>query len=79
MGHTCERCDRTFSSALALDLHRDTCGGDQLLCRKCGERFAADTATRDGWFYACPNADCDGEGIGEDLLEVERVRVTAGR
>lgn len=77
MTFTCETCDRSFDSELARSLHRDTCGGDQLLCQKCGERFAGDSATRDGWFYTCPNAECDGAGIGEDLLQVESVRVMA--
>lgn len=77
MSHTCETCGSSFSSELKLDLHRDSCGDDQLFCRECGERFAADRATQDGWFYTCPNDDCEGEGIGEDLVQVDEVRVAA--
>lgn len=46
---------------------------DRLFCRECGERFDADTATDDGWRYRCPNEDCDGSGIREDLYPVEDV------
>ena len=77
MAFSCETCNKSFGSELALDLHRDSCGGDQLFCRKCGERFAGDRATKDGWFYTCPNEECDGEGIGEDLVQVDKVRVMA--
>lgn len=45
-------------------------GVDMLLCKQCGERFVADEATNDGWHYECPNEDCDGAGIGEDLAQV---------
>ncbi|MFC6835721.1 transcriptional regulator [Halomarina ordinaria] len=68
--HTCRNCKRTFDSKLELELHRDTCSDDQLFCRKCGTRFAERRGTRDGWHYACPTDDCDGEEIGEDLLRV---------
>ncbi|EFW93444.1 transcription regulator/DNA-binding protein [Haladaptatus paucihalophilus DX253] len=39
----------------------------------CGERFDADAATDDGWHYQCPNDDCDGAGIREDLYPVRDV------
>jgi hypothetical protein len=61
-----------------LDLHRDTCGADQLFCRCCGERFSESDATRDGWHFECPSADCEGSGIGEDLVHVEKIKVRAG-
>lgn len=78
MSLSCDNCDRTFESRLALDLHEDTCGADQLFCRECGERFSEASGTRDGWHYECPNDDCEGAGIGEDLVQMEKVRVTAG-
>lgn len=77
MSLSCDNCDRTFPSRLALDLHQDTCGADQLFCRCCGERFSESSATRDGWHYECPNDDCDGAGIGEDLVRVDEVKVRA--
>lgn len=77
MSHSCASCDRTFESRLALDLHEDTCGADQLFCRSCGERFAEAEGTKDGWYYECPNSECDGAGIGEDLVQLEKVRVAA--
>ncbi|MFC7154736.1 HVO_2901 family zinc finger protein [Halomarina halobia] len=70
MVHTCRNCKRTFDTELGLELHKDTCSDAQLFCRKCGTRFAERRATRDGWHYDCPTDDCDGEGIGEDLLRV---------
>jgi hypothetical protein len=77
MTHTCRDCKRTFSSELELELHRDTCSEGQLICDSCGERFAERTATTDGWHYRCPNEDCDGEGIGEDIHKVQDVRLEA--
>lgn len=77
MTHTCENCRRTFATTLKLELHRDTCVAGGLVCRECGERFPAATATRDGWHYACPTEDCDGAGMGEDLLRPDEVRVGA--
>jgi hypothetical protein len=77
MPHTCRNCKRTFSSALELDLHRDTCSDGQLFCDDCGERFAESAATTDGWHYRCPNEDCDGAGIGEDIHQVRDVRLEA--
>lgn len=73
MVYTCRTCNRTFQSELDLELHRDTCSEGQLFCQKCGERFADRTATEDGWYYRCPNEDCDGEGIGQDLRVVDDV------
>lgn len=75
MGHTCENCSRTFPTELALELHRDSCVDDQLVCRRCGERFPESTATTDGWHYECPGEDCDGAGMGEDLVSLEELRV----
>jgi hypothetical protein len=77
MTHTCRDCKRTFSSELELELHRDTCSEGQLICDSCGERFAERTATTDGWHYRCPNEECDGEGIGEDIHKVQDVRLEA--
>jgi hypothetical protein len=75
MTHTCRDCKRTFSSELELELHRDTCSEGQLICDSCGERFAERSATTDGWHYRCPNEDCDGAGIGEDIHKVQDVRL----
>jgi hypothetical protein len=77
MTHTCRDCKRTFSSELELELHRDTCSEGQLICDACGERFAERAATTDGWHYRCPNEDCDGTGIGEDIHKVQDVRLEA--
>lgn len=71
MSHVCRNCNRAFATELQLDLHRDTCGSDTLLCDECGERFAAGDATRDGWHYACPNESCAADGIGEHLHRVD--------
>lgn len=68
--HTCRNCKRTFGTELELELHRDSCTDDQLFCTECGERFAERRATTDGWHYACPDEDCDGTGLGEDLRPV---------
>lgn len=77
MTYTCRDCKRTFSSELELELHQDTCADGQLFCRVCGERFAERTATEDGWHYRCPDPDCDGAGIGEDITQVADVRLEA--
>jgi len=69
--HICRNCKRTFATELRLELHRDTCTDAQLFCERCGERFAEGRGTRDGWHYDCPNDDCDGTGIGEELHRVE--------
>lgn len=74
--HTCRNCNQSFQTELALELHRDTCEEGQLFCQVCGDRFRERDATRDGWHYECPNEDCDGTGLQEDLLEVRRVRAT---
>ena len=74
MSNVCPNCHRVFESELELELHRDTCGADDLVCGECGEQFPESVATRDGWHYACPNGDCDGEGIGEQLYELEATR-----
>jgi hypothetical protein len=70
MTHTCRNCKQTFTSELDLELHKDTCSDAQLFCEQCGERFAERRATRDGWHYECPNDDCDGAGLDEDLHQV---------
>lgn len=68
--HTCRNCKRTFATRLELELHRDSCTDDQLFCTECGKRFSERRATTDGWHYACPNENCDGTGLGEDLRPV---------
>jgi len=75
--HTCRTCNRTFTSELQYELHQDSCGADDLVCRECGERFSEPAATRDGWHYRCPNDDCEGEGLTEDLVRLEDTRITA--
>lgn len=70
MTYTCRNCKRTFTNELQFELHRDTCSSDALICERCGEQFPERRATRDGWHYACPNDDCDGTGVGEDLHSV---------
>jgi NADH pyrophosphatase NudC (nudix superfamily) len=57
-----------------VDLSRGAGDFDSLLfCGRCGERFQASEATDDGWYYRCPNEDCDAEGIHEDLYPVKDV------
>ena len=73
--HTCRNCNRTFSTELALELHRDTCTEGDLLCRKCGSRFTEAEATKDGWHYECPQEDCDGKGRGDAIVDVDRTGV----
>jgi hypothetical protein len=73
--HTCRNCNRTFSNELEYELHVDTCGADQLLCRECGDKFSEQVATRDGWHYRCPNDDCDGAGLTEDIVKLSDARV----
>lgn len=75
MPHTCRDCKRTFSSKLELDLHQDNCKDGDLFCDRCGNRFAEHTATEDGWHYRCPEDECDGKGIGEDIHKVTDVRL----
>lgn len=72
--HTCRNCNQSFQTELALELHRDSCKKGQLFCQVCGDRFRERDATQDGWHYECPNAECDGEGLTEDLFNVENVR-----
>lgn len=74
--HTCRDCNRTFGTALELELHRDTCESADLLCRACGARFSERAATRDGWHYRCPEDDCDGAGRGEDIITVEDAHIS---
>lgn len=76
MTFSCRTCGRTFDARLDLELHRDRCADDVLVCRDCGEVFAADGATTDGWHYECPSGDCDASGIGEGLRRVRTMRVT---
>lgn len=73
--HTCRNCNQSFASELKLELHRDTCADGNLLCRCCGARFPERKATRDGWHYECPTADCDGAGRGEDIVSVDNARI----
>ncbi|MFC7210480.1 transcriptional regulator [Natronoarchaeum sp. GCM10025321] len=73
--HTCRICNQTFSTKLKLELHRDTCKQDTLLCEQCGDKFSEAAATRDGWHYRCPNDDCDGEGLTEDLYRLNTASV----
>jgi len=77
MTHTCDNCNRAFPTKLKLELHRDRCVEDTLVCRECGERFAESSATRDGWHYRCPNDDCEGTGLGEDLVRLDELTVGA--
>lgn len=77
MTHTCRECNRTFTSELEYELHRDMCSADQLVCEQCGERFAEATATKDGWHYRCPTEGCDGAGIGDELHSVEKLRLAS--
>lgn len=72
--HTCRTCNQSFQSELALELHRDTCSNGQLFCQVCGDRFREGAATEDGWHYRCPNDDCDGDGLQEDLYYVSDLR-----
>ena len=72
--HTCRNCNQSFQTELALELHRDSCKKGQLFCQVCGDRFREREATQDGWHYACPSEECDGEGLKEDLFNVEDVR-----
>jgi hypothetical protein len=73
--HSCRNCGRTFASELKYELHRDTCGEDELLCRECGERFGERRATEDGWHYRCPNEDCDAEGLGEAVVHLKDAKI----
>lgn len=73
--YTCRNCNRTFATELELSLHRDSCTEDQMFCQVCGDRFHERRATPDGWHYRCPNDDCDGEGLTEDLLRIDDMRV----
>ena len=70
MTHTCRNCNRTFTSELRYELHQDKCSDETLVCSQCGEKFSERRATRDGWHYNCPNVECEGEGLGEDLRAV---------
>ncbi len=72
--HTCRDCNQSFQTTLALEIHRDSCEKGQLYCQVCGSRFREADATEDGWHYACPEADCDGEGLQKDLYEVRTNR-----
>jgi hypothetical protein len=74
MTFTCRVCKRTFATKVRLELHKDTCSEGKLFCDECGERFDEGVATEDGWRYRCPNGDCEGSGIGEDLHRVDDVR-----
>lgn len=75
MPHTCRDCKRTFSSELELDLHQDNCKDGDLFCDRCGNRFSEASATEDGWHYHCPESNCDGDGIGDDIHQVTDVRL----
>lgn len=73
--YTCGTCNRSFSGKIEYELHRDSCGEDELVCRSCGERFSEQVATEDGWHYRCPNEDCDGEGLEEDLVRLGDAKI----
>lgn len=75
--YTCRACNQSFQSELALELHRDQCAAGQLLCQQCGGRFREAEATDDGWAFECPDANCSGAGLGEDLIDVRDVRSQA--
>ncbi|MFB6368747.1 MAG: transcriptional regulator [Haloarculaceae archaeon] len=75
MSYTCRDCKRSFGTQLELDLHRDNCVDGQLICERCGTRFAEGEGTDDGWYYRCPAAGCDGSGIGEDIRRVGDIRL----
>lgn len=72
--YTCRSCNQSFQTELALELHRDACKDGQLLCQVCGDRFRERDATQDGWHYSCPNEECDGAGLTEDLVDLREVR-----
>jgi ribosome-binding protein aMBF1 (putative translation factor) len=77
MTHVCRDCKRTFGTELELELHKDTCDAAALLvCQECGEKVSERKATRDGWHYRCPNDDCSGSGLGEDLFRADDFSVT---
>lgn len=59
-------------------LSRATDFDSLLFCGRCGERFRADEATDDGWYYRCPNDDCDAEGVHEELYPVRDVLPSSG-
>ncbi|MFB6206592.1 MAG: HVO_2901 family zinc finger protein [Haloglomus sp.] len=78
MAHVCRNCKRTFSTELELELHRDTCeAASQLVCKECGEKVSERRATRDGWHYRCPNDDCSGAGLGENLFRADDFSITS--
>lgn len=70
MTYTCRSCKRTFTSELQYELHQDVCSSETLICERCGDQFAEREATEDGWHYACPNEDCEAEGLGDELHSV---------
>lgn len=72
--YTCRGCNQSFRTELALELHRAGCEEGNLMCDVCGERFQESAATEDGWHYECPNPDCDGAGLTEDLYDIRNVR-----
>lgn len=72
--YTCRSCNQSFRTELALELHQASCAEGGLICQVCGDRFLESDATVDGWHYECPNDDCDGAGLQEDLFDVEAVR-----
>jgi hypothetical protein len=72
--HTCRDCNESFATELALELHRDKCERADLFCEVCGTRFGESRATRDGWHYTCPDDDCEGEGIGDQIKRIDDIR-----
>jgi len=72
--YTCRDCHQSFQTELALELHRDACENGQLCCHECGDRFTEADATVDGWHYECPNDECDGSGLEEDIYPVTGLR-----
>ncbi|MGM0605716.1 MAG: HVO_2901 family zinc finger protein [Halobacteriota archaeon] len=51
--------------------HLETHGRDLLRCRSCGAVFPEGQATRDGWYYECPEDGCTASGIGDGLRRIE--------
>lgn len=76
MAHRCGSCGEEFATEVDLKVHQDYCSEEQLVCRRCGERFMEYEATQDGWYYQCPADGCDGSGLGEDLVQLPISRVT---
>lgn len=46
-------------------------GRDLLRCRRCDAEFPEGRATKDGWYYECPEDGCGATGIGDGLKRIE--------